>query len=319
MGNALAKSNQADFGNDALDLLYGDFSETLVKSGDVVDLVTRPRWSRHLLMFALDMDSAVDPADASAVRHAVADGLGRPAKHLKPILKRLGSSPLRRGTYRALVVRIAESAEIVRALIHLTEIDQAQAEVALTLPNELMTARIIKLAERRTRAQTLSSMFQLAVASGRDRRDLANSILAASDWDAIRRTLMRALAPEEFPAAPFRLSDPAIVQIKRTDELVALGHSPFKNCMARRGYATAIEARTLFFKVRTDGEDAMVSTIEDDRFGHRIEQIAGIANAPVSETLHRRIVSAFAMAGVPERESVTDCLTMAWNCYGEDL
>lgn len=301
---------------DGVDALAGHFAGDICEllEDDVTSFLTLPRHRRHLLLALCDSGLAV----SAKVRF----GLNAPAKTLlrwvyheqmsplyPAVMKRLSAMPLPKGDYQRLNAACWHDREVVRALIHGSDLNPTQIEVAIALTPPLRRRTIIDAVPSLHKAHALVEIFELACSKNdRDPQVLARALAAANSWHQIWRIACRAIVPKKLPMLWPGTDD--LVPILSADDLVRVGNE-FHNCLGARATRYALDGDTsvlVWQRNRSDPKAKAVVVLGRDCYGPFVRELAGYRNEPLAESVRARVLATLAEAGIKKRPSADTLL-----------
>lgn len=276
-------------------LLFGAYAPAVARAYPAGPPIL-DREARHCLLAVLD--ASPQPATPSALPlepTAFAAAYGADYQRVRPVFRRLGARPLRRGGYRRLVPRLLSDAKVARALTHFDALDERAMAVALALPRELVRPAFLALKPTVRQAAQLVEIFDLGERHGRSRAKLAEMALRCRTLETVGERLVGALTPDRLTAAPWA-GDDRLRPVESVADVRRLGRQ-FRNCLADSAALWTVSQCTVVY--RWLGEPPAVCAVERELGAiWRLVELQGPGNTPVPPAVRRDIEARLANAGI---------------------
>ena len=218
---------------------------------------------------------------------------------LRRVLSKCGSQPYPRQFYRELhrLFSSPENRRIVDVIGQLATIDHRQIAIIKALPEDLLSANLVKIIESVTVAADVTAMVNLLTGRGADREGLSRAIRAVSSAEQFAKFWERWAFKATFPEHPITAS-PCYLPVRDGNELRKISVR-YRNC-AKRYLIHALEGSSAFAEF-TDAGSGVVVHLERHEGTWFVEGIFARDNGPVRPLLRQIAINYLASEGVRER------------------
>lgn len=272
-------------------------------------------WWHHLAYLAIDIhgirstEEALYLGDllaAAAASDICIEILGTKPTGLVAVLRKIRAYPLLPGYYEKLIEAL-NSAKRLKILVHSPVITPDLINVVSTLPEEVLSMKIVSAVENESQVESALYYFDalLKIFPPEDHQRIQQSLSNVrrfSHFEAWFGRWLEKSPPIEAPWAGNALLQP----IHSAQELVATAKE-FHNCL--RSYVRAMVAGCYYFYRWLGGSSAVISLRKDAFFGWVVTRIEGPNNTRLPNSSEADILEQFRNAGIRHRpKDVADFL-----------
>ena len=182
---------------------------------------------------------------------------------LRRALARSGSQPHPRQYYHSLhrLLSSPQHGRIAEVIGQLDAIDHPRIRIMEILPDDFLSANLVRLIESVTVATDVSAIATLLTGRGADREALGRAIRAVSSPDQFSKLWERWAFKAQFPEHPIPQS-PCYTPVRDGDELRKLSLR-YRNC-AKRYLPEALEGSSAFAEFTDSGSSVVVHLVREN-------------------------------------------------------